>query len=150
MNNKRLAVFALILAAALAAMPAVAQDHSRGWENGAVVQVTEVHVKDGMFNAYINDLNNVWRKFLEAQMEAGDVLDYGMYANASAREGEPDLYLTVTFKNWAAFDRGVEYFENLSDELMGGAEAMRNANIDRGALRTLGSTYNLQEIKFKD
>ena len=28
-----------------------------------VVQVTEVHTKDGMFNAYINDLNNVWRKF---------------------------------------------------------------------------------------
>ena len=150
MNNKRLAVLALILAAAMTAMPAVAQDHSRGWETGNVVQVTEVHIKDGMFNAYINDLNNVWRKFLEAQMEDGDVVSYGMYGNANAREDEPDLYLTVTFKNWAAFDRGVEYFENLSDEILGGMEETRTANVNRGELRTLGSTYNLQEIKFKD
>lgn len=150
MNNKRIVLLALILAAALTAMPAIAQDHSRGWEQGNVVQVTEVDVKDGMFNAYINDLNNVWRKFLEAQMEDGDVVSYGMYANVNAREGEPDLYLTVTFKNWAAFDRGVEYFENLSDEILGGMEETRTANVNRGELRTLGSTYNLQEIKFKD
>lgn len=150
MNNKRLALLALILAAALTAMPAIAQDHSRGWESGNVVQVTEVHIKDGMFNAYINDLNNVWRKFLEAQMEDGDVVSYGMYGNVNAREDEPDLYLTVTFKNWAAFDRGVEYFENLSDEILGGMEETRAANVNRGELRTLGSTYNLQEIKFKD
>ena len=150
MKNIRLKCPALILVAAMIAAPAMAQDHSRGWDQGHVVQVTEVHIKDGMFNAYINDLNNVWRKFLEAQMEEGDVIRYGMYGNANAREGEPDLYLTVTFKNWAAFDRGVEYFEALSEELMGGSEAMRNANIDRGELRTIGSTYTLQEITFQD
>ena len=40
-----------------------AQDHTRNWENGYIVQVSEVHIKDGMFNAYINDLNAGWRKF---------------------------------------------------------------------------------------
>ena len=104
----------------------------------------------GMFNAYINDLNNVWRKFLEAQKADGMVIDYGMYANNDSREGEPDLYLTVTYANWAAYDRGVEYFEALRAKIMGGMEEMREANIDRGALRTLGSSYTLQEIKFKD
>jgi len=140
----------LVLIAALGSTSAVAQDHSRGWEQGYIVQVTEVHTKDGMFNAYINDLSNVWRKFLDAQMEDGDVIRYGMFSNANPREGEPDLFLTVTFKNWAAFDRGVEYFENLGSQVLGSTEEMREANIDRGELRTIGSTYVLQEITFKD
>jgi len=112
--------------------------------------VTEVDTKDGMFNAYINDLNNVWRRFLEQQMEDGYVLDYGMYTNASQRDGEPDLYLTVTYANWAAFDTGNEYFEKISTEIMGSLEDMRNAGINRGELRTIGSTTTLQEIKFSE
>lgn len=150
MRHKVLAVLGIALFAALGSTSALAQDNTRGWEQGHVVQVTEVHIKDGMFNAYINDLNNVWRKFLEAQQEDGDVIEYGMYANANPRKGEPDLYLTVTYKNWAAFDRGVEYFEELGTKVLGSAEEMREANVDRGELRTIGSTYTLQEITFAE
>jgi len=58
-----------------------AQDHTRNWDDGNIVAVTEVHIKDGMFNAYINDLNNVWRKFLEEQKKDGSVVSYGMFSN---------------------------------------------------------------------
>lgn len=150
MENKLFSILSLVLFASLGSASAFAQDHSRGWEQGHVVQVTEVHTKDGMFNAYINDLGNVWRKFLEAQKADGHVVSYGMYSNVNPREGEPDLYLTVTYKDWAAFDRGVEYFENLSAEIMGSLDDMREANIDRGELRTIGSTYTLRELTFKD
>jgi hypothetical protein len=150
MKNKLFAILSVVLFATLGSATAFAQDHSRGWEQGYVVQVTEVHTKDGMFNAYINDLSNVWRKFMEAQKEEGHVISYGMYSNVNPREGEPDLFLTVTFKNWAAFDRGVEYFEKLGTQILGSTDEMREANIDRGELRTIGSTYNLRELKFKD
>jgi len=150
MKSKVFAVLSIVLFAALGSTSAFAQDHSRGWEQGSVVQVTEVHIKDGMFNAYINDLSNVWRKFLDAQKEAGDVIDFGMYSNANPRDDEPDLYLTVTYANWAAFDRGVEYFEELGSQILGSTDEMREANIDRGELRVIGSTYTLQEISFKD
>ena len=150
MKSKLFAVTTLALLSLFGATSAIAQDHSRGWEQGSIVNVTEVHIKDGMFNAYINDLNNVWRKFIEAQMESGEVLGYGMYSNTDARDGEPDLFLTVTYANWAAYDRGVEYFEELGSQILGGMEEMREANIDRGALRTIGSSYTLQEIKFKE
>ena len=119
MKNKLFVLLSLALFASLGSTSALAQDNTRGWEQGYVVQVTEVHTKDGMFNAYINDLSNVWRKFLEAQKEEGDVIGYGMYSNVNPREGEPDLFLTVTFKNWAAFDRGVEYFEKLGTQILG-------------------------------
>ena len=150
MKNKLFVLLSLALFASLGSTSALAQDNTRGWEQGYVVQVTEVHTKDGMFNAYINDLSNVWRKFLEAQKEEGDVIGYGMYSNVNPREGEPDLFLTVTFKNWAAFDRGLEYFEKLGTQILGSTDEMREANIDRGELRTIGSTYTLRELTFKD
>ena len=150
MKNKLIAVLSLAVFASFGSTSALAQDNTRGWEQGYVVQVTEVHTKDGMFNAYINDLSNVWRKFLEAQKEDGFVIRYGMYSNVNPREGEPDLYLTVTYKNWAAFDNGVEYFEKLGSEIMGSMDEMREANIDRGELRVIGSTYTLRELTFKD
>ena len=143
------AVFALLLSI-LVSTNALAQDHSRNWDNGYVVSVTEVHIKPGMFNPYINDLNGLWRKFLEEQMKDGSVIRYGMYGNAASREGEPDLYLTVTYANWAAFDRGEDYFNKIRDKVIGSADQMREANVKRGDLRTIGSTYNLREIKFRD
>ncbi len=150
MRIKGFTLLSISLLGAFAGTAAIAQDHSRGWEQGYIVQVTEVHTKDGMFNAYINDLSNVWRKFMEAQKAEGAVIRYGMYSNVNPREGEPDLYLTVTYANWAAFDRGVEYFEELGSRVLGSPEDMRKAGIDRGELRTIGSTYTLRELTFKE
>ena len=149
---KRTSIKIAILAVAICTMSgtAFAQDHSRGWENGNIVAVTEVHIKPGMFNAYVNDLNNVWRKFNEAQIKEGDIVSFSMFANTSPREGEPDLYLTITYKNWAVFDRGIEYFETLGASLLGSTENVRMAGVDREQLRTIGSTYVLRQITFKD
>jgi hypothetical protein len=150
MKSKLFVVLSIVLFSALGSTAASAQDHERGWDTGHVVQVTNVHIKDGMFNAYINDLNNVWRKFLEEQKKDGSVIDYGMYTNPNSREDEPDLILTVTYANWAAFDLNVDYFEEIGSRVLGSPEDMRTANIDRGELREIGSTMVLQEIMFKD
>jgi hypothetical protein len=150
MNKLTTTVLTVLFFALLASATAMAQDNSRNWDNGPVVAVTEVHVKDGMFNAYVNDLNNVWRKFIEEEMKDGSVVGYNMYGNASPRHGEPDLYLTVTYANWAAFDRGEEYFDSIREKVIGSADDMRSANIKRGDLRTIGSRYTLQEVKFRD
>ena len=128
----------------------LAQDHTRNWENGQVMTVTHVHLKPGMTNAYMNDIANLWRKYNDQQMADGDVVAYNVYANSFARDGEPDLILTVTYKDWATFDRSAEYFEALSEKLMGSLDDMREAAIDREELRTIGSTYVLQEMTFID
>lgn len=149
--RKTIAAFAAaIVITAVLSSTAMAQDHTRNWDNGNVVQVSEVHIKPGMFNAYINDLNGLWRKFLEEQMKDGSVVSYGMFSNVATREGEPDLYLTVTYANWAAFDLGEEYFNSIRDKVIGSADDMRKAGIKREDLRKLGSSYNLQEVKFRD
>ena len=142
---------ALIVSLAfLTSSVAFAQDHTRNWESGYVVGVTEVHLKDGMLNAYMNDLNAHWRKFLEAQKADGDVISYAIYMVSDSREGEPNLLLTVTYKNWAVFDRDQDYFDALIEKIFGSDENARAAGVERSELRTFGGSYTLQEVKFKD
>jgi len=150
MKSKLLTALAILLASSFLTIPASAQDHERNWENGTILQVTNIHIKPGMFNAYINDLNGLWRIFLEQQKKDGNVVAYRMWANAAARKGEADLILTVEYTNWAAFDLGVEYFEEISVKLRGSVANMRKLNVAREELREIGSTINLQEVKFKD
>ena len=119
MKMKLTAALAVLVCASMFSVPATAQDHERNWEQGTVLQVTNVHIKPGMFNAYINDLNGLWRVFLDQQKEDGNVVGYRMWANPASRKGEADLILTVEYANWAAFDLGVEYFEKLSAKLRG-------------------------------
>lgn len=134
----------------LAATAFAQQDNSRNWDNGNIVSVTAVHVKPGMFNAYINDLNKVWRRFNEELKKDGTVVSYGILSNVSPRQGEPDLYLTVTYPNWATFDRGEEYWASIRDKVIGSADAMREAGMKREELRTIGSEMRLQEVRFRD
>jgi hypothetical protein len=149
--KRKLTTAIAVLAATLAvSTTAVAQDHTRNWDNGHVVVVSNVHIKPGMTNAYMNDIGNLWRKFNEQQKKDGDVIDYKIYNNPAAREGEANLVLTITYKNWATFDRSNEYFEELSEKLMGSLDNMREAAIDRESIRTLGSTIVLQEMNFTD
>ena len=150
MKMKLSAALAVFLCAAMFSVPASAQDNERNWENGTILQVTHVTTKPGMFNAYINDLNGLWRLFLEQQKEDGNVVGYRMWSNVAARENEPNLILTVEYANWAAFDLGVEYFEEISVKLRGSLEKMRELGIAREELREIGSTFNLQEVKFKN
>ena len=150
MKMKLSAALAVFLCAAMFSVPASAQDNERNWENGTILQVTHVTTKPGMFNAYINDLNGLWRLFLDQQKEDGNVVGYRMWSNVAARENEPNLILTVEYANWAAFDLGVDYFEEISIKLRGSLENMRELGIAREELREIGSTFNLQEVKFKN
>jgi len=127
--------------------PALSAD--RVYEKGSVWNISFVRTKPGKYDDYLADLNNVWRRYLEAQMKDGDVLSYKVMNVAGRRKNESNLVLMVEFKNWAAFDRGDEYFDKMAKKLQGSVEKSTQANIDRGALRTLNGNMNLQEVKFK-
>lgn len=111
--------------------------------------VTYVETKPGHFDDYIDNLNNIWRRYLEAQKKDGDVLSYKMIPVAFPRDGEPNLMLMVEFKDWSAFDRGNDYFDELAKRLQGGVDAATQSNIDREALRALRGGWVGREIKFK-
>ena len=142
-------LFALILLA-LSPLPATAQTTERVWDQGTVWSITYVETKPNMFNSYLKNLSHVWRAFLEKQKEEGDVISYTMLNVQNTRDGEPDLILMTEFKNMAVFDRGIDYFEQMSAEVMGSLEDMQQDNVSREELRTIRSTVLAREILFKE
>jgi len=127
-----------------------AQADDRAYDaGGSVWTVGFIETKAGHFDDYIADLNQVWRRYLDAQKEDGDVLSYKMIPIAFPRDGEPNLMLMVEYKNWAAFDRGTEYFDELAKKLQGGIDQATQSNIDREELRNLRGGFAGQEITFK-
>lgn len=149
-SKKRVRMLLCLLLISAPMLGAWAQDHDRSHEPGQVLALTYVHTKPGMFNAYINDLKANWARSLDAQIEAGHVVSYGMYTIVAPREGEPNLILRVTYPNWATFDLSPDYWDELMSTTFGSQEQAREAGIKRGDLRTIGTEMILQELKFKE
>ncbi len=149
MNTRLLAAFAALLTVSLTIAPAMAQDNSRNWEYGNVIATSQVHIEPGSLNAYLNDLNGLWRIFLEQQIKDGNTVSYRIIQNAFPRDGEADLILITEHPNWAAFDLSNEYFEALTVKLQGSLDNARSASLDRGKLRRLGSNSVYREIILK-
>jgi hypothetical protein len=142
--------FLTIIFSIMTVIPSQAQSSSeRVWKQGSVWVVSYVETKPGHFNDYISDLSNVWKKYMDAQKEDGLVLSYKMLNISFPRDGKPDLMLLVEYKDWAAFDRGVDYFDQLTAKLQGSMEKARQANINREDLRVLRGSKVAQEIMFK-
>ncbi len=118
-------------------------------DGGSVWTVGFIETKPGHFDDYIANLNRIWRRYLDEQKKDGDVLSYKMIPIAFPRDGEPNLMLMVEYKNWAAFDRGNEYFDKLAEKLQGGVDEAQQSNIDREELRRLRGGFVGQEISFK-
>jgi len=115
----------------------------------SVWSVSFIETHAGHFDDYIANLNNIWRRYLDEQKKDGDVLSYKMIPIAFPRDGEPNLMLMVEFKNWAAFDRGNDYFDKLAKKLQGGVDEATQSNVDREEIRELRGGFAGREIKFK-
>ena len=149
MKIKLTAALAILVYASMFSVPASAQDNTRNWDYGNVIATSAVHLEPGALNAYINDLNGLWRIFLDQQVKDGNVVSYRILQKSFPRDGEPNLILITEHPNWAAFDLSNKYFEDLTKKLQGSLDKARDANIDRGKLRRLGGQSVYQEIKFQ-
>jgi hypothetical protein len=125
------------------------QAADRVWEDGSVWSIQYAETKPGQFDAYMEDLSKVWRAFVEREKQDGDILSYHVLQVPVPRDGEPNVMFLIEYKNWAAFDKGTDYFDKLAKEIMGSKEQANAANIDREALRTLRGGMNAQEVIFK-
>ena len=150
MKMKLTAALICLAGASMFSVPASAQDHTRNWDYGNVIATSGVHLEPGAMNAYLNDLNGLWRVFLDQQIKDGNVVKYRIIQNSFPRDGEPDLILITEHPNWAAFDLSNEYFEDLTKKLQGSLDEARDASIDRGKLRRLGGNSVYQEIKLRN
>ena len=139
----------LLLAAPLlfAATAAVAQE--RAYTEGVVMEISAIKIKPGMFDAYMKYLDTTYKGLMEEYKKAGLIVDYGVVAANARTPQDPDLLLTITYKNWAALDGLEDRMEPISNKVFGSRAAGTQASVDRGKMReTLGVQY-IQELKLK-
>jgi hypothetical protein len=76
-------------------------------------------------------------------------VDYGVYANNARNPSEPDLYLTIVYKNWAALD-GLQAKTDPIDQKIYGSTAQANQGfIDREKIREVLGVEYIRELKLK-
>lgn len=144
----------LLGAAALAATlsfvgatPAAAQNYPL--VVGEYTEVAMIDVDDGGGVQYATFLADTWRKNNEFAKSKGWITDYHVYSNVNARPGEPDLYLSVTFAQFADAAEDERRAQAYRDFMKQDDTSAAKASGDRAKYRTVMGSFLLRELKFK-
>lgn len=141
---------ALAASLAFAVAPAIAQDENAPvFENGTVLDVASIQTKDGHFNDYMHWLATDWRRQEEALKKAGIILDYHVWLVQNQRAGEPDIFLTQTYKNMAVFDATQAQQYALQAKIAGSIARSDQQQAARGSMRTIMGDMMLREAVLK-
>lgn len=141
---------ALAASLAFAAAPALAQDDNGPmFENGAVLDVASIQTKDGHFNDYMHWLATDWKRQEEAMKKAGVITDYHVWLVQNPRAGEPDIFLTQTYKNMAMFDMSQAQQYALQAKIAGSIAKSDREQAARGSIRTIMGDMMMREAVLK-
>jgi hypothetical protein len=136
------------LAASSLSLNARAQDE-RAYTEGRVTEVDYIQVEYGHFEEYIDWLNSTWKPTMEATQKAGLIIDYKVFRLTPKSPDQPNIILTITYKNAAAaLDKGVE-LEAVAKKVICSTECQNKARVGRNEYRkVLGSEY-IRELILK-
>ena len=120
------------------------------FKQGTYWEITAVEVHPGKLDAYIENLNNLWRKQMDLLIKEKKVVSYRMLGNVHARQGEPDLWLMVEWKSAGEMmDLDEGYWDNMMSGTVGSREDGAQRNIEREELRTIMGSTLVREISFR-
>ena len=133
------------IAAACAALmfgfcSAIVSAEDRPYSEGSVVTVSAIRTENGHFDDYMKFLATTWKQQQEASKKAGLILDYQVLQAAPRGPNDPDIYLVVTYKNWAVRDGLTAKSDAIATQVYGSVMSSNQGAADRGKIRrTLGS-----------
>jgi hypothetical protein len=145
--KKQFAALAAFSCLTLTSFSALADDHA--FTEGAVVNVSSIRTVDGKFDDYVKWLDTTWKAQNEAAKKAGDLLSYQVISVEPRGPDDPDLYLVLTYKNWAALDGALAKADALSKQFEGSVTASNQAQSDRGKIRRVLGSSTMQVLDLK-
>jgi len=138
------AVFACL---AFTSVTVRADDHA--YTQGSVVNVTSVRTVDGKFDDYMKWLDTTWKQEQEAAKKAGYILSYEVLGAEARGPDDPDLFLVVTYKDWAALDGALEKGDAIAKQFEGSVAASNQAQADRAKIRRILGSSTMQVLNLK-
>jgi hypothetical protein len=148
MNIKHcIAACAASVALAATSAQAVADDHV--YTEGPVVNVAAIRTEYGKFDDYMKYLDTTWKAEQEAAKKAGYIISYRVVTVEPRTENDPDIYLVVNYKNWAAMDESTAKSDAIAKQVEGTLDASNKGNVDRGKIRRVLGSWTGQELDLK-
>jgi hypothetical protein len=149
MKLKSRALGALVGLFALIAVTGVSLAADQPYQDGPVTIVSSIRTLPGMHDTYLRYLATTYRPNMEAAKKEGIILDYRVYETSPRSPDEPNLYLTVTYKNMAALDGLDDRMEPILQRSFGDQAARNAAAIDREKMRRQVGQEMIREVVFK-
>ncbi len=134
-------------AASSRSLNARAQDE-RQYTDGPVTDVAYIRVEYGRFEEYVDWLNSTWKPTMEATKKAGLIIDYKICTAIPKSADQPNIFRMITYKNMAAFDRGVEE-EEVAKKVIGSTPVQNKARVGRNEYRKLLGSELIRELILK-
>jgi hypothetical protein len=126
---------------------AVAADEP--YDQGTVTVVSSVRTNPGMLDTYLRYLSTTYKTNMDAAKKEGIILDWNVYQTQPRSADDPNIYLTVTYKNMAAFDDLDDRMEPIQQRTFGDQKARDVAAIDREKMRRQIGQEVIREVVFK-
>jgi hypothetical protein len=140
-------VAAAFMGLALTSVAALADDHP--FTEGQIVNVSAIRTEYGKFDEYMNFLGTTWKATQEAAKKAGFITGYKVISVEARGENDPDIYLVVYYKNWAALDGATAKGDQISKEVEGSVAAANKGAVERGKIRRILGSWTGQQLDLK-
>jgi hypothetical protein len=121
----------------------------KNYNDGPVVNVASIRTVDGHFDDYMQWLATTWKKQEEAAKKAGLITRYQVLIVEARGPHDPDIYLVIEYKNWAALDGLGSKLDNVSAQVEGSVEKANQAEADRSKIRTVLGSQTMQVAELK-
>jgi hypothetical protein len=138
---------AAFLGLAFTGAAAVADDHP--FTEGPVVNVAAIRTEYGKYDEYIKYLATTWKAEQEAAKKAGYIISYRVVTVEPRGENDPDIYLVVNYKNWAALDGATARADQILKQVEGTLVASNKGAVDRAKIRRVLGSWTGQELDLK-
>ena len=136
----------LLLATTLAT---TAHADGRDYKDGPVVNVSSVRTVDGHFDDYMHWLATTWKQQEEAAKKAGLINSYEVLVVEPRGPQDPDIYLVVEYKNWAALDGLGGKLDSISAQVEGSVDKANQSESSRAKIRTVIGSQTMQRADLK-
>src|ERR1700728_2683470 len=145
--KNHIVAFAAVLGLALTSVAAVADDHP--FTEGPLVNVSAIRTEYGKFDEYLKFVDTTWKATQEAAKKAGYITSYKVITVQPRGENDPDIYLVVYYKNWAALDGATAKGDAIAKEVLGSVSAANQGAVDRGKIRRVLGSFTGQVLDLK-
>jgi hypothetical protein len=146
-SNNHFAAFAAFFGLAFTTVAALADDHP--FTEGQVVNVSAIRTEYGKFDDYMKFLDTTWKATQEAAKKAGYITGYKVINVEARGENDPDIYLVIYYKNWAALDGATAKGDAVTNQVEGSLAVANQGAVNRGKIRRILGSWTGQQLDLK-